>query len=112
MNTHTQKTEIKNDIKRVARNVIAVVEFKHSTPTVGALLSKDTIDTIISKKIIFLEAKSSKQIFYRICDYMYSKGYIGFEIKDLKILDDNTTTNADLIISVQNGKMLSFNKKK
>lgn len=110
MNTPTQKTEIKNDIKRIARNVIAVVEFKHSTPTVVALLSKDSIDTIISKKIIFLEAKSSKQIFYRISDYMYSKGYIGFEIKDLKILEDNMAVNADLIISAETGKMISFNK--
>ena len=82
MNTTTKKTETKTEVKRVARNVIAVIEFKHSIPTAGALLSNDTINTTISKNIIFLEAKSSKEIFYRICDYMYSKGYIGFEIKD------------------------------
>lgn len=99
------KTEVKT------YNVLATVKFKHSTPTTGALLSKDTIDTEISKKIVFLEAKSSKQIFYRICDYMYSKGYTGFEIKDLKILEDGVAVDTDLIISVSNGKMMSFKAK-
>lgn len=111
MNTIAQKVETKEEVKIVPQNVLATILFKHSTPTVGALLSSDTIDTTISKNIVFLEAKSSKHIFYRICDYMYSKGYTGFEIKDFKILEDGVTVDADLIISVQNGKMLSFNKK-
>lgn len=83
------------------QNVLAKINFKHSMLD-GAIITKD---------IVFLEAKSSKQIFYRISDYMYSNGYIGFELADFKILEDGVTVDADLIISVQNGKMLSFNKK-
>ena len=100
MNTTVETEEETKDIMRVSKNVIATVNFKNI----------NLENTIITKDIIFLKAKSNKQIFYRISDYMYSKGYTGLEIKDLKILEDNTAVNADLIISVETGKMISFNK--
>ena len=101
MNT-VQKVEIKKEeVKVIPQNVLAKINFKHRMLE-GAVITKD---------IVFLEAKSSKQIFYRISDYMYSNGYVGFELVDFKILEDGVTVDADLIISVQNGKILSFNKK-
>ena len=100
MNTTVKTKEETKDIMRVSKNVIATVNFKNI----------NLENAVITKDIIFLEAQSSRQIFYRISDYMYSKGYTGFEIKDFRILEDNMIVNTDLIISVETGKMISFNK--
>lgn len=98
--------------KKVSYNVLATVELKKSVSLINMVSESDDTNAVVSKNILFLSASSTRDVMHRIVDFMYANGYMGFELKELILPELNNSIQADIIVSVPDGKVFNLKTRK
>ncbi len=93
--------EFTDQENQTKQNISVKIEFKKSVKIPGSISSKNRLEIVETKDVIFLGVIDIRQIFYRISDLCILNGYTGFDIKDIEILPIGSRIDVDIIIPIQ-----------